>query len=142
MSEPPRLLDRVRDAVRVRQYSRRTEEAYVGWIRRYILFHKKRHPSAMGAIEVNAFLTHLAVSENVAASTQAQARSALLFLYEIVLDSPLPWLDDVVRAQTAQVAGRSDQGRSARRTWRENDDDLHVLNQAGGRGVRSPLETL
>lgn len=69
MSDPPRLLDRVREAIRVRHYSRRTEEAYVGWIRRFILFHHKRHPSAMGAVEVNAFLTHLAVAENVAAST-------------------------------------------------------------------------
>jgi integron integrase len=99
MSDPPRLLDRVRQAVRVRHYSRRTEEAYVGWIRRFILFHHKRHPSAMGAEEVNAFLTHLAVSENIAASTQAQALSALLFLYKHVLGDPLPWLDDVVRAR-------------------------------------------
>ncbi len=99
MSDPPRLLDRVREAVRVRHYSLRTEEAYVGWIRRFILFHHKRHPSAMGADEVNAFLTHLAVSENVAASTQAQALSALLFLYKHVLGDPLPWLDDVVRAR-------------------------------------------
>jgi len=99
MSDPPRLLDRVREAVRVRHYSLRTEEAYVGWIRRFILFHHKRHPSVMGAGEVNAFLTHLAVGENVAASTQAQALSALLFLYKHVLEAPLPWLDDVVRAR-------------------------------------------
>ena len=81
MSEPPKLLDRVRAAVRVRHYSRRTEEAYIMWIRRYILFHQKKHPSAMGGDEVNAFLTHLAVEQTVSASTQNQALSALLFLY-------------------------------------------------------------
>ena len=99
MSEPPKLLDRVRAAVRVRHYSQRTEEAYVMWIRRYILFHRKTHPSAMGAREVNAFLTHLAVEETVSASTQNQALSALLFLYRHVLEEPLPWIDDIVRAQ-------------------------------------------
>lgn len=78
MSEPPKLLDRVRAEVGARHYSRRTEEAYVLWIRRYILFHNKRHPSSMGADEVNAFLTKLAVEDNVSASTQGQALSALL----------------------------------------------------------------
>jgi len=96
---PRRLLDRVRDAIRVRHYSIRTEDAYVGWIRRFILFHGKRHPDSMGAEQVNAFLTDLATCKNVAASTQAQALSALLFLYKHVLDDPLPWLDDVVRAR-------------------------------------------
>lgn len=96
---PRRLLDRVRDAIRVRHYSIRTEEAYVGWIRRFILFHHKRHSDSMGTEQVNAFLTHLATSENVAASTQSQALSALLFLYRHVLDDPLPWLQDVVRAR-------------------------------------------
>jgi integron integrase len=99
MSEPPRLLDRLRDAIRVRHYSIRTEEAYAQWVRRFILFHNKRHPSAMGAEEVNAFLTHLAVEGHVAASTQAQALSALLFLYRHVLDDQLPWLGDLVRAR-------------------------------------------
>ena len=97
--QPPRLLDRLRDAIRVRQYSIRTEEAYVHWARRFILFHRKRHPSSMGADEVNAFLTHLAVNDNVSASTQGQALSAILFLYRDVLDDPLPWLVDVVRAR-------------------------------------------
>jgi integrase len=97
--EPPRLLDRVRDAIRVRHYSIRTEDAYVGWAKRFILFHHKKHPSAMGAGEVNAFLTHLATEGNVSASTQAQALSALLFLYKHVLEDPLPWLDDIVRAR-------------------------------------------
>ncbi len=99
MTEPPRLLDRVRQAIRVRHYSIRTEEAYVQWSRRFILFHHKRHPSSMGAEEVNAFLTHLAVEEHVSASTQNQALSAILFLYKNVLDDPLPWLSDVVRAR-------------------------------------------
>ena len=99
MTEPPKLLDRVRNAIRVRHYSPRTEEAYVMWIRRYILYHGKRHPSAMGANDVNAFLSHLAVDRTVSASTQNQALSALLFLYRHVLEEPLPWIDDIVRAQ-------------------------------------------
>ena len=70
MPEPPRFLDRVRAAVRTRHYSRRTEEAYLGWTKRFILFHRKRHPAAMGADEVNAFLSHLAVERNVSASTR------------------------------------------------------------------------
>jgi len=77
----PRLLDRVREAVRARHYSRRTEKTYIAWVRRYILFHGKRHPTEMGAAEVTRFLTSLAVDGNVAASTQNQALSALLFLY-------------------------------------------------------------
>ncbi|MBI4246886.1 MAG: integron integrase [Candidatus Rokubacteria bacterium] len=95
----PRLLDRVREAVRSRHYSRRTEKAYVHWIKRYIFFHGKRHPVEMGAPEVTAFLTSLAVQGKVAASTQNQALSALLFLYREVLGVELPWLDDVVRAK-------------------------------------------
>ena len=80
-SRPKKLLDQVRDAVRLKHYSYRTEQTYVQWIRRFILFHKKRHPQAMGVPEIEAFLTHLAVQERVAASTQNQALSALLFLY-------------------------------------------------------------
>jgi integron integrase len=95
----PKLLDRVRAAVRARHYSRRTEESYVGWVKRFVLFHGKRHPSSMGGEEVNAFLTSLAVEGNVAAATQAQALSALLFLYRHVLNDPLPWIDDIVRAR-------------------------------------------
>jgi integron integrase len=98
-ARPPRLLDRVRDAIRGRHYSRRTEKAYVGWIKRYIVFHGKRHPVEMGAPEVTRFLTALAVQERVAASTQNQALNALLFLYRVVLEQNLPWLDDVVRAR-------------------------------------------
>jgi len=79
----PKLLDRVRDAIRTRHYSRRTEEAYVHWIRRYIVFHGKKHPAEMGAGEISRFLTSLAVVRRVSASTQNQALSALLFLYEL-----------------------------------------------------------
>jgi integron integrase len=95
----PRLLDRVRLAIRARHYSRRTETAYVHWIRRYIVFHGKRHPSEMGAVEVTAFLSALAVQSKVAASTQNQAMNAVLFLYREVLGVALPWLDDIVRAK-------------------------------------------
>src|SRR2546422_1475029 len=95
----PRLLDRVRAVVRARHYSRRTEEAHVGWIRRFIFFHGKRHPAEMGGAEITAFLTALAVNGRVAASTQNQALSALLFLYRDVLEVDLPWLDGVVRAK-------------------------------------------
>ena len=95
----PRLLDRVRAALRLRHYSRRTEEAYVAWSRRYILFHGKRHPAEMGAPELTRFLSSLAIDGHVAASTQNQALSALVFLYREVLELDVPWLDDVVRAK-------------------------------------------
>jgi len=98
----PRLLDRVREAIRAHHYSRRTEKAYVHWIKRYIFFHGKRHPAEMGAAEATAFLTSLAVHDKVAASTQNQALSALLFLYREVLGVELPWLDDVIRAKRPQ----------------------------------------
>ena len=95
----PKLLDQVRDAIRTRHYSYRTEEAYVGWIKRFILFHNKRHPAEMGKPEIEQFLTALAVKRNVAASTQNQALAAMLFLYKDVLASDPGWLDDVVRAK-------------------------------------------
>jgi len=82
----PRLLDQVRDKIRLKHYSLRTEEAYVDWIRRFILFQHKRHPRDRGAAEVEAFLTHLAVAGKVAASTQNQAKAALLFLYREALE--------------------------------------------------------
>ena len=96
---PPRLLDRVRAAIRARHYSPRTEAAYVGWIRRFILFHGKRHPLELSEAEVTGFLTSLATGGRVAASTQNQAFSALLFLYREVLKRELAWLDGVVRAK-------------------------------------------
>lgn len=97
-ASPPKLLDRVRAAVRTRHLASSTEKAYVHWAKRYILFHRKRHPTEMGEQEVNAFLTHLAVSERVAASTQNQALAGLLFLYDKVLGRPLNDLAGVVRA--------------------------------------------
>lgn len=96
---PPRLLDRVRQAIRVRHYSPRTETAYVHWIRRFILFHRKRHPDQLGAEAVGEFLTHLATAAAVSASTQNQALSALLFLYGEVLGQSLEELHEVVRAK-------------------------------------------
>ena len=98
-AQTPKLLDRVRDAIRARHYSLRTEEAYVGWVRRFILFHNKRHPAEMGEAEINRFLTHLAVAENVAASTQNQALAAILFLYQAVLAKDLDRIDGIVRAK-------------------------------------------
>jgi integron integrase len=97
-ARPPKLLDRVRHACRARHYSRRTEDAYHDWCRRFILFHHIRHPNEMAEPEVNAFLTHLAVEGHVAASTQNQALSALLFLSQHVLNQPLNRLDGVIRA--------------------------------------------
>ena len=81
MPEGPKLLDRMRAAVRARHYSRRTEESYVGWAKRFILFHGKRHPREMGGREIQEFLSYLAVEGRVAASTQSQALSAIVFLY-------------------------------------------------------------
>jgi len=98
MAKEPRLLDMVRHAIRLRHYSYLTERSYVDWIRRFILFNDKRHPREMGAREIEAFLTDLAVKHNVASSTQNQALSALLFLYRHVLNLELEWLNNVVRA--------------------------------------------
>lgn len=96
------FLQQVREAIRVRHYSRRTEDAYLGWIRRYILFHDKRHPAEMGPAEVGQFLTHLAVAREVSSSTQNQALNALVFLYGKVLEAPLGEIGSVVRAKTSQ----------------------------------------
>lgn len=104
-SKPPaplRLLDQLREAIRVRHMSLRTEEAYREWARRFILFHHKRHPKEMGAEEVAAFLSYLAVERGVAAATQNQAKAALLFLYKNVLNMDLPWLGEVVQAKGAR----------------------------------------
>ena len=130
----PRLLDRVREAIRARHYSRRTEEAYVAWIRRYIVFHGKRHPAEMGAPEVTKFLTALAVDGHVAASTQNQALSALLFLYKDVLEVDLPWLDGVVRAKRPArlpVVLTRDEVR-AREDWGPSADAAGVGTDLGG----------
>jgi integron integrase len=98
--DAPKLLDQVRDRLRFMHYSIRTEEVYVDWIKRFIRFHNLRHPAQMGGPEVEAFLTHLAVSRKVAASTQNQALSALLFLYREIIEAELPWLDNMARANT------------------------------------------
>jgi integron integrase len=96
---PPPLLEQLREAIRMRHYSIRTEDVYVDWVRRFIVFNGKRHPRTLGAPEVAAFLTHLAVDRNVAPSTQNQAKSAILFLYRVVLNAQLPWLDEIVAAK-------------------------------------------
>lgn len=96
----PKLLDQVRGKIRLKHYSIRTEQAYVDWIKRFVLHFGKRHPRDLGAAEVEQFLTHLAVYGKVAASTQNQAKSALLFLYKEVLALELPWLDNVAQAKT------------------------------------------
>ena len=95
----PGLLEVVRDRLRTRHYSLRTERAYLGWIRRFVRFHGRRHPREMGGPEVEAFLSHLAVAQDVAAGTQNQALAALLFLYRHVLEVELPWLESVTRAK-------------------------------------------
>ena len=95
----PKLLDQVRELIRRKHYSIRTEEAYCDWIKRFILFHGKRHPVEMAEPEITTFLTHLAVKSNVAAATQNQALSALLFLYREVLRQEIGWLDSVERAK-------------------------------------------
>jgi integron integrase len=98
MSSSPRLLDAVKAAIRVRHYSFRTQKAYVEWIVRYIRFHNRQHPRNLGGEAVRDFLSHLATRLHVAPATQAQALSALLFLYKRVLNVDLPWIDNVVRA--------------------------------------------
>jgi site-specific recombinase XerD len=103
MQNPPKkLLDQVRDIIRLKHYSYRTEETYVQWIVRYILFHNKRHPKDMGVPEIEEFLTHLAVEGNVAAATQNQALNAILFLYRQVLQIELADRINAIRAKRPQ----------------------------------------
>lgn len=99
---PPRLLDQLRARLRVLHYAIRTEQVYVDWARRFILYHGKRHPRDMGVAEVEAFLSHLAVGRNVSAATQNQAKCALLFLYREVLGTELPWMSEVVSAKLSR----------------------------------------
>jgi integron integrase len=94
----PRLYDVMREKMRTRHMALRTEQAYIQWIRRYVAFHRRRHPRELGGAEVEQFLTHLAVDRKVSPSTQSQALQALLFLYRVVLEVDLPWLDGVTRA--------------------------------------------
>lgn len=98
-SAKPKLLDQLRDRIRLKHYSRRTEDAYLDWAKRYILYHNKRHPQEMGKKEIEGFLTYLATERQVAAATQNQAKAALQFLYKEVLEIQLPWLDEVEQAK-------------------------------------------
>jgi len=98
-AKKPRLLEQLRQALRSRHYSRRTEQTYCQWVKRFVYFHKVRHPAEMGEPEINAFLTHLAVKERVSASTQNQALSAILFLYRHVLNRKIGDLGEVIRAR-------------------------------------------
>lgn len=98
-TKQPKLLEQVRRRLRVGHYSLRTEQTYIPWIKRYILFHGKRHPRDMGKTEIEAFLTHLAVDRHVSAATQNQALNAILFLYRSVLEIEMDWMTDVVRAK-------------------------------------------
>lgn len=98
-TQQPRFLDQLREQLRVRHYSLRTEDAYVDWVRRFILFQDKRHPKDMGAREIQGFLSHLAVDRGVSPSTQNQAKAALLFMYRELLGVDLPWLAEVVQAK-------------------------------------------
>jgi integron integrase len=122
-----KLLDQVRETVRLKHLSRRTEDAYVRWIRRYVLFHDKRHPSTLGAAEVRAFLSHLAVQENVAASTQNQALAALLFLYTHVLEQDLGHIADVVRAKKPKRLPVVLTREETRRVLGEMDGPCHLI---------------
>src|SRR5947209_11080150 len=97
-----KLLDDVRMVARLRHFSLRTEQSYTGWIRRYILFHHKRHPSEMGSDEIRSFLADLAVKRLVSASTQTVALSALLFLYRDVLGIELPYIEEIERAKPSK----------------------------------------
>jgi integron integrase len=118
---PKKLLDQMRDAIRIKHYSYRTEESYLDWARRFILFHNKRHPAEMGAPEIQAFLAYLATQRNVAASTQNQALSAILFLYREVLHQEI----DTVLLSSAKRAERLP-------TVLSHAEALQVINQLSG----------
>src|SRR5258705_6317593 len=98
----PKLLDQVREVIRMKHYSIRTEQAYVEWIKRYIFFHNKRHPAEMAEAEIRSFISDLASKKVVSASTQTVALSALLFLYREVLKKELPFIHGIERAKKAQ----------------------------------------
>lgn len=98
-AQPQKLLDQVRDKIRFKHYSLSTEKTYLSWIKQFILYHQKRHPLEMSALEVEAFLTYLATQRHVSSSTQNQALSAILFLYREVLVVDLPWLDNFERSK-------------------------------------------
>ncbi|MCI0549381.1 MAG: integron integrase, partial [Anaerolineae bacterium] len=101
--QPKKLLEQVSDAIRIKHYSSRTEKTYMDWIKRYILFHKKRHPKDMGAEEIQTFIAHLAAQKQLAASTQNQALSAVIFLYRHVLKIDIALPSDIIRAQKSET---------------------------------------
>lgn len=137
MATESRLLDRVRDQLRTLHYSYRTEQQYLFWIRRFIVFHGKRHPSGMAAPEVESFLTHLAVERQVSASTQNQALAAILFLYQKVLQVQLPWLDGIVRAKRSRYLPVVLTTAEVRSILAQLDDEYWlIVNVLYGAGLR------
>lgn len=137
MDAKPKLLDRVRAKIRAKHYSLRTERAYLAWIRRFILFNDKRHPSEMSAPDVERFLTHLAVEGRVAAATQNQALAALLFLYRDVLEIDLPWIENVVRARMPVRVPVVLPKQDVQRLLAELDGEMHLVAQLlYGSGLR------
>jgi site-specific recombinase XerD len=99
---PPRLLDQMRERIRYKHYSLRTEKAYLFWVRRFIRFHDLRHPKSMGSAEIERYLAHLATVKMVSPSTHKQALAAILFLYREVLGIDLPWMGEIGRPRTSQ----------------------------------------
>ena len=137
MDAKPKLLDVVREKLRAKHYSYRTEQQYVTWIRRFILYSDKRHPAQMSAPDVARYLTHLAVERYVSASTQNQALAAILFLYREVLDVNLPWLDNVVRARMPQHVPVVLSRREVQALIAQLDGMLHLIAQLlYGSGLR------
>ena len=115
--KPKKLLDRVRESIRLKKYSDKTEQAYSAWIKQYILFHDKKHPQDMAATEVEAFLTHLAVERKVAASTQNQALSAIFFLYREVLQKPSKRDFNILAPKDRNVCPLYSQNRKSNKYW-------------------------
>jgi integron integrase len=137
MDAKPKLLDVVRDKIRAKHYSYRTEQQYLAWIRRFILYNEKRHPRDMSAPEVERFLTHLAVDRQVSASTQNQALAAVLFMYRDVLEIELPWLENIVRARMPQRVPVVLPRRDVQALLAELDGQFHLVTQLlYGSGLR------
>jgi integron integrase len=137
MDTKPKLLDVVRDRIRAKHYSYRTEQQYLAWIRRFILYNGKRHPRDMSAPEVERFLTHLAVDRQVSASTQNQALAAVLFLYRDVLEIELPWLENIVRARMPQRVPVVLPRREVQALLADLDGQFHLVTQLlYGSGLR------
>ncbi len=138
------LLDQVRQRIRAKHLSRSTEKSYVSWIRRFILFHRKRHPKEMAEVEINAFLTHLAVDRHVSASTQTQALCALVFLYGQVLEKDLGDFDGLIRAKRTRYLPVVLTEAEVRRVLAAIDDPENQMffRVLGGKGARSPLDKL